>query len=146
MLVRYRDGKVPGPGPGPTPLDRAGGEAMEAYREAMDGFDLRSGAEAIASLVTRANQYIVQTVPWVLARENRGEELDSVLGSLARCLARLALLASPFVPAPAEQLWQSLGRPGTAAGAGWDQELNPDLAGAIVSRPPVLFPKRESVP
>ena len=144
MLTKYREGRIP-PGAAPTPLDEAGRLAALGYGEAMDRFDLRAGAEAVAGLVARANQYIVQTAPWTLARERREAELDSALGSLGRCLSRLAVLVSPFMPEKAEAVWQSLGRSGTAAGANWESVANPVPEGGVVSRPPILFPKPESV-
>jgi len=145
MLERYRDGAVPaaaeGGGSAASPLERAGREAVAAYGEAMDRFDVRAGAEAWGELVTQANQYIVQTAPWTLAKEGRGSELDDALGSLARCLYRLAVLTSPFLPGKAELLWQSLGRSGSAAGAAWESLGDPSQAGDQTRKPPVLFPK-----
>ncbi|MEO8200979.1 MAG: methionine--tRNA ligase, partial [Gemmatimonadota bacterium] len=67
MLVKYREGKVPQPVT-PTRLDLAGDEAVQAYAAAMEALDLRAGIDAAWALVTAANQYIVQTAPWNLAK------------------------------------------------------------------------------
>ena len=68
----------------------------------MDALDLRSGAEAAWSLVSAANLFVQQTAPWSLAKLQREAELDDALAALARALARLAVLASPFIPVKAQ--------------------------------------------
>ena len=140
MLVKYRQGVVPPPGPS-TRLDAAGDEAVRAYGSAMEGLDLRGGAEAAWSLVTAANQYIVQTAPWNLAKTGNLQELDQVLGSLARCLERLAILSFPFMPDKAEELWRSLGGQTSVETAGWERVQRPAPEGQVVVKPENLFPK-----
>jgi methionyl-tRNA synthetase len=124
-----------------TPLDAAGAEATAAYARAMDAFDLRGGADAIGSLVSQANLYIQQTAPWALAKQERRAELDAALAALARCLQRLAILASPFMPAKADALWAALGREGSAASAPWAAAERPEVVGTRVSKPEGLFPR-----
>jgi methionyl-tRNA synthetase len=107
----------------------------------MDQLDLRDGADAAWQLVSQANLYIQQSAPWTLAKEGKDPELDEVLGGLARCLYRLAVLASPFVPGKAQTLWQALGQPGEAAAAHWASVAHPPVAGTATTKPEVLFPK-----
>jgi len=139
MLVRYRGGVVPD-GP-PTPLDRAAAEAIARYGAAMDRLDLRGGADALWDLVSAANLYVQQAAPWTLAKEGRAEELDRALAALARCLYRLAVLASPFIPGKAQRLWQGLGQSGPVAGAQWAALERPPVAGHAVAKLEALFPK-----
>ncbi|MFL5530909.1 MAG: methionine--tRNA ligase, partial [Gemmatimonadales bacterium] len=108
MLGKYRAGVVPH-SDASTALDQAGAESVRQYAAAMDAFDLRSGAEAAWSLVSAANLFVQQTAPWSLAKLQREAELDDALAALARALGRLAVLASPYIPAKAQQLWQMLG-------------------------------------
>ena len=139
MVERYRGGTVPA-GPA-TELDAAGLRAVQDYARAMDGFDLRGGGDAAWALVTEANQYIVRTGPWTLAREGREAELDGVLASLVRCLYRLAVLAAPFLPERAAVLWEALGQTGSPGDAGWERLTEPPVEKRRTARPPVLFPK-----
>jgi len=144
MLTRYRNGIVPEADVEGSLLERAGVEAVESYARAVGRLDLRAGAEIVEGLVARANQYIVQTAPWTLAKEGRDAELDRILASLARCLGRLAILIGPYMPERAEILWQALGNSGSVTEARWEnrEELEvPARAGQVTSRPPVLFPK-----
>jgi methionyl-tRNA synthetase len=139
MLTRYRGGTVP-EGAG-AQLEQAGQSAVTRYQAAMDRLDLRDGADAAWELVSQANLYIQQSAPWTLAKEGKNAELDQVLGGLARCLYRLAVLASPFVPGKAQALWQALGQVGDASGAHWLSLDQPPVAGTATTKPEVLFPK-----
>jgi methionyl-tRNA synthetase len=144
MLVKYRDGKVPAQ-TAETALDQAGTITVERYRNQMDALDLRSGADAIWGLVSAANLYVQQTAPWALAKADKQSELDQVLGSLARVLARLAILTSPFIPGKAQRLWGMLGFEGEVSSERWESAERPAISGRTVSRAEVLFPKPASV-
>lgn len=144
MLAKYRDGMVPR-STGSTTLDQAGAESVRRYATAMDALDLRSGAEAAWSLVSAANLFVQQTAPWSLAKLQREAELDDALAALARALARLAVLASPFIPVKAQQLWRMLGLSGAVADAGWSAAEQPEVEGRQTERADVLFPKPASV-
>ena len=145
MLAKYRGGVVPADTTA-TALDAAATIALARYAAAMDRFDVRGGADAAGSLVTEANQYIVRTAPWTLAKEGKEADLDQALASLARCLYRLAVLGAPFLPEKCALLYQSLGRAGRPEGAHWDSLTNPPVAGDRTNRAPVLFPKPEPGP
>jgi len=140
MIGKYRGGVVPSMGE-PTPLDEAGGRAVESYARAMDALDLRGGAEAAWELVSTANLYIQRVAPWSLAKQGKEAELDTALGALARVLYRLAVTATPFLPAKAQALWRYLGLAGEASAASWSSLEAPPVAGVTVVKPEILFPK-----
>jgi methionyl-tRNA synthetase len=140
MIVKFREGKVPEPGE-PTPLDTAGDAVVAAYQEAMDQYKLKEGAEAAWSLVTTANQFIVQHAPWALAKAGETRKLDAVLGALARCLERLAILSQPFIPSKAQQLWSSLGAQTRLDQIPWSRVQHPAPGGQVLSKSENLFPK-----
>jgi len=140
MVEKYRDGVVPA-ATGETALDHAGAEAVARYGAAMDALDLKGGADAAWALVTRANQYIVETAPWGLAKHGKDAELDLTLRALVTCLYRLAVLCSPFLPGKMEQLWGALGQDGAAAATAWAALTNPAVAGRRVVKAEGLFPK-----
>jgi methionyl-tRNA synthetase len=143
MLAKYRGGTLPHDATR-TPLDDAGVTAIASYASALDQFDVRGGAEAIVSLVSAANHFIVQTAPWTLAKEQREAELTQALAALARTLYRLAVLTSPFLPEKAQLLWIALGLPGTVTESSWSELESPPVAGRTSVRPPVLFPKPQA--
>jgi methionyl-tRNA synthetase len=144
MLLKYRAGVVPST-QNRTSLDQSAQGALESYRRAMDALDLRGGAEAAWSLVSAANLFVQQAAPWALAKAGKEAELDEALGALARVLARLAIMASPFIPGKAQILWSMLGLEGEAAATSWSAAEAPAVAGRRVSRAEVLFPKPASV-
>lgn len=138
MIDKYRGGLVPAGAA--VSLDEAGQRAATAYARAMDDLDLKGGAETAWELVTVANQFIVQTAPWSLAKHGKDAELDASLAALARCLTRLAILSFPFMPGKAGQLWGSLGQDAPLTGA-WRQVKEPQVTGLRITKPAALFPK-----
>ncbi len=142
MLAKYREGQVPAADA--TSLDGAGLEAIRGYEDAMHCNDLRGATESAWRIVTAANQYIVQTAPWALAKAGQEAELDLALAALARCLYRMAILASPLMPGKAEELWACLGLPGCAAEAPWSSLQDPPVTGMVTHKPAGLFPRPES--
>jgi methionyl-tRNA synthetase len=144
MLLKYRDGVVPSASTA-TPLDHSGRESVTAYIRAMDALDLRGGAEAAWELVSAANLFVQQTAPWALAKSGKDRELDETLAALARALARLAVMASPFMPSKAQNLWEMLGLEGQVAETSLQSAEQPTLDGRRTRRTEVLFPKPASV-
>jgi methionyl-tRNA synthetase len=148
MVQRYRGGTVPASPPDPLSvpergngLEQATQETIAAYTRAMDAQELQQGATLVIELASRANRYVEETTPWKLAKEKKDAELDHVLANLVRVVARLAVLAEPFIPAKAQEIWDALG-----ADRGLEAVRLSDLAGLAVgrqrvSKPPPLFPK-----
>jgi methionyl-tRNA synthetase len=142
MVQRYRGGVVPrDPGNFATLLEHDARPLLDGYARDMDAFALEGGAAQLIALATRANRYVEETAPWRLAKESRDAELDTVLANLARAVARLAVLARPFMPEAADRLWEALGGPGTLADARFAAAATIDPAGWTVRKPPPLFPK-----
>ena len=134
MIVKYRDGVVPSTGG--RVLDESAA-SVEAFQLAMDATDFRAALKQVTDLATAANGYIAASAPWTLAKNN-DPELDPVLGALADCIARIAVMIAPFMPTKAQVLWEALGQDGTPH---WKAARAPSVAGATVRKPENLFPK-----
>ena len=143
MTDRYRAGVVP-PDTADSPLERAAVEAITAYSRAMDAYDLQQGAALVIDLATRANRYVEETAPWKLAKAKNDAALDVVLASLVRTVARLAVLAVPFIPLKAEEMWTSLGADRSLASIRLADLARLSVTGWKVSKPPPLFPKPDA--
>ncbi len=148
MVQRYRDGVVPSSplsgterGSGGEDFERAMQETIAEYTRAMDAQELQQGATLVIELASRANRYVEETTPWKLAKEKKHAELDHVLATLVRAVARLAVLAAPFIPAKAQEIWDALGGSGSLAAVRLDDLAAPSLGGQRVAKPPPLFPK-----
>lgn len=148
MLEKYCDGVVPAGSRGPT--DEADLADYAEARRALDGsrgYPIHEALEAIVRTVGRANQAIQDSKPWVLAKDPaQRAELERVLASLTRQLARQAVYLAPFMPAKAEALWTALGGPGTAAETTFDAADALDCTGWRVTKGEGLFPRPEPRP
>ena len=145
MVERYRGGVVPeDPRHGDTPLEGASRDALAAYARALDALDLQGGAAQVIELASRANRYVEETAPWKLAKEKREADLDSVLANLVRTVARLAVMAAPFIPGKAPLIWGALGAPRPLDAVGFAELTDLRVTGQRVTKPPPLFPKPEA--
>ncbi|HXV90895.1 MAG TPA: methionine--tRNA ligase [Gemmatimonadales bacterium] len=141
MIHRYRAGTVPAGAIDPA-LESDARAALAAYAAALDANDLSGGAALVIELAARANRYVEERAPWKLARDpGQAAALDAVLGTLARTVARLAVLALPFMPGKAAEIWDALGTGRPIGTVRWDDGQEPAVAGRVVAQPPILYPK-----
>lgn len=140
MIERYVNGIVPA-SEHTTELDSVGTQVVEEYKATMDAHLLHEGGSVAWRLVTRANRFVEEQAPWTLFKEARSEDLNLVLGSLAQALARITLMAAPFMPEKTQQVWESLGYPTKIAAAKWEDLVAPAVAGRAVKKLAPLFPK-----
>jgi len=67
--------------------------------------DPRQALDDIWQVVTRANQFVEERKPWVLAKdESKKGELAETLVILGESMARIAYMLIPFLPATASQI------------------------------------------
>ena len=108
------------------------------------GYILQEGAKRAMASVARGNEFVQSSEPWALAKdESKRAELERVLASLARTLARQCVLLHPFVPAKTEELWRQLGGPGRVSDQRFDALAGLDAAGWTVRKGAPLFPRTE---
>jgi methionyl-tRNA synthetase len=145
MVERYCEGVVPGGTS--TWVDEADAADLAGYHTAMDGTRGYLPHEALAHLwrtVARANEYVQASAPWALAKDPaRRPELETVLASLVRQLARQAVCVAPFMPRKAQELWTQLGGPGTASAQRFRDLGSLDVAEWRVQKGNPLFPKEK---
>jgi methionyl-tRNA synthetase len=149
MIHRYRAGTVPASPPAGDALAGAARDAAAAYQRAMDGNHLDDGAARCLELAARANRYIQETAPWEIAKGGgtaRTAELDRVLAGLARTVARLAVLARPFLPATAATVWSLFEGVSSLDGVRLKDLATLDVSGRRIAKPPILFPKPRPAP
>jgi len=92
--------------------------------------------------VVRGNEFVQSSQPWVLARSSDTHgQLETVLGSLARAIARQCVMLFPFVPEKAGALWAQLGAPGRIEDQRFDALMRLDAAGWSVKKGEPLFPR-----
>jgi methionyl-tRNA synthetase len=140
MLSRYGDGGVPQAEAEPE-LAEAFAGVPDRVRELFDQVELTQALEEIWKLVRRLNQYVEQTKPWELAKdEAQVERLDSVLYGLAEGLRVATLLLLPYLPETADTLLDALSEDGRELA-----EFGSRGGGQQVEKLAPLFPKLEPV-
>ena len=112
----------------------------ERYEEQMEHYAFQNALAEIFKVISRANKYIDENAPWVLAKsEENKPRLASVLYNLLETVRICAGLLTPFIPATAEEIGKRLG----GARLDWDSlnvwgTLPADVATVAG---PALFPR-----
>jgi methionyl-tRNA synthetase len=139
MIGRYRDGVVPEAAP-EEELAASFEGAPDRVRTLLDGAELTQALEEIWKLVRRLNQYVEETRPWDLAKDDsQSERLDSVLHGLAEGLRVTTLLLHAYMPEATGKLLDALSEPNRELA-----EFGSRRGGAAVERIPPLFPKLDA--
>ncbi len=90
-------------------LEKIVNNTIALYKEAFDTFHFQAGINEIWEMISRANKYIDETQPWVLAKdEEKKEELNSVLYNLYEVLRLTALMIHPVTPDSANKIFLQL--------------------------------------
>ncbi|MBP3584455.1 MAG: methionine--tRNA ligase [Peptococcaceae bacterium] len=147
MIDKYFNGIVPTPAATPASefdaelkaLAETVGVDAAAYLEKMD---FPNALASIWRLISRANKYIDETAPWVLAKdENKKADLGTVLYNLMECIRMSTILLAPFMPLVpgkvAEQTGQQLEGRTWADGCTWGNVET----GVKVCKKEAIFPR-----
>lgn len=114
MIEKYNDGTVPVLTDATDPLDEdlkaiAIGAASKVEAN-MDKFAFNMALEDIWTVVRRANKYIDETMPWVLAKDEKDKpRLDNVLHNLAEAIRIVSVLIEPFMHTTSGKIRKQLG-------------------------------------
>jgi len=108
MISKYFGGIIPEKGIA-TDFDLSLSEtAIESKNEAiaaMNEYKTADALESIFKIASRANKYIDETMPWVLAKdEAKKEELKTVMYNLSEAIRFCASLLSSFMPETSEKI------------------------------------------
>ena len=113
MTKKYFDGIVPAPAVEAEPdgeLKAAVAEGIKLSRELMDAYHVADASEAIFAMLRRANKYIDETTPWILAKNEEDKpRLATVIYNLLEVIRIGAVLLSPYMPATSEKILAQLG-------------------------------------
>ncbi len=116
MMNKYFDGKVPHDLQNPhindvdEQFENYLKERLEKYHQEMELMAFDHALNLVMQMVSRANKYIDETEPWVLAKDEADtEKLQSVMYHLAEALRITAHLLRPFMTQTPENIFQQLG-------------------------------------
>ena len=143
MIEKYFDGIVPAQSDKEAVDDELIALALETpskVEKFIDDLRLPEALESIFALISRANKYIDETTPWILAKDEASKgRLGTVLYNLAESLRIAAVLLSSFLPDTADKIYAQL----NAQKTDWDslKEFNGTVAGTKVVKGENLFPR-----
>ncbi|MBR3053928.1 MAG: methionine--tRNA ligase [Firmicutes bacterium] len=143
MIEKYCGGVVPAAA-AEDELDRELMEiavgAADKVSAQMDKFAFNMDLEEIWVLVRRANKYVDEKMPWVLAKdESRKAELDTCMHHLAEALRVVSVLIYPFMHTTTMKIREQIGAEGEVR---WEDAYRFDLmAGSKVKRGEAIFPR-----
>jgi methionyl-tRNA synthetase len=112
MIRQYRDGIIPLPSAelSATPLAEAARLAIDHAARAFDGFEFSKGLEAIWTMLSAADKFIVEQAPWKLAKNPEAQQqLNDALYGSAEILRIAVALLHPIMPESTQKIWEQLG-------------------------------------
>lgn len=112
MTKKYFGGTVPAPAQGTefdASLIETVKQTVETYKTKMDNLHIADAENAVFAMLRRANKYIDETAPWILAKdEDKKEVLGTVLYNLLETIRVGAVLLTPFMPSTAASIFKQL--------------------------------------
>jgi len=110
MIGQYRAGVVP---EGTEPeIAALANTTIRSVEDSFDRFEFSKGLEAVWTLISAVDKYIVQCAPWKLARQSDDvsqQKLSTTLYTAAEALRIVTALLAPVLPQSAPKIWTQLG-------------------------------------
>jgi methionyl-tRNA synthetase len=155
MMQRYNGGTL-GATEAPLPADSGLLDLAQAtvprYRDMMEAMDINGAIKEIWLLIGRANKYIDETEPWILAKDPaKSIRLNTVLYHLLEILAIVSVLVEPFIPTTSGRIRTQLGlavevKPGALENLGSFGARGVIQPGHKTGKPEPIFPRIEDKP
>jgi methionyl-tRNA synthetase len=151
MIHQYRGGKVPAAeGTSASKVAEAARASLEAVVAAFDRFEFSKGLEAVWSLLSTVDKFIVEQAPWILAKKTDAESqarLDAALYTSAEALRIATLLLHPALPDATTRIWRQLGMTQPLASQRLQEISWGQLeAGQQVAEVAAVFPRLDAKP
>lgn len=143
MIEKYCDGRIPS-AETEDEIDKdlmyVATSCAGKVEEQMEKFSFNLALEEIWTLVRRANKYVDEKEPWVLAKDpKKKDELDTCMHNLAESIRIIAILIYPFMHSTSDKIWEQIGYTDEIR---WeDAQVFNKLKGEKVNKGNVLFPR-----
>ena len=145
MVVKYFGGQPPAEretAPVDDELIAMAKVLRGVYEENMEHFGTQQALIEVFKVISRANKYIDETTPWVLAKdESKRARLATVMYNLLETLRITVSLLVPFIPESCEKAFVQIGA--TAEQTSWDNAAVWGVlpADVTVTKGETLFPR-----
>ena len=143
MIEKYFDGIIPSGDIKEAIDEELIGLALETPKKvekAIDDLKIPEALENIFELIRRANKYIDETTPWILARdEEKKARLGTVLYNLIESLRISSVLLSAFLPDTSAKINEQI----NATNTSYDSvsSFNGTVVGTKVQKGEAIFPR-----
>ncbi len=109
MIHKYSNGKIPEP----HEIDEnmivfLTKTIWPNYQEAIRNFRFDLALESVWKFISHLDQTVSDRQPWVLFKEGKKEEIETLLYQLAEALRHVALMVWPFMPETSERMFGQL--------------------------------------
>lgn len=119
-------------------------DTRRKVEESMDALEISNALVAIWELIGRANKYIDETTPWILAKDpSQQDRLGTVLYNLAETLRIISVLISPFMTKTPTKIREQLGLAEVDKFTSWKSldSFGKLEAGTKVKKGDIIFPR-----
>ena len=144
MVLKYFGGKLPAEQEYDAAMDdelvHMASSLHERYEAQMERYAFQNALSEIFAVISRANKYIDENAPWVLAKdESKKPRLAKVMYHLLEAVRICAGLLQPFTPDTSAEILRRIG----AERGDWDSlcEFGVLAKDAQVTAGPALFPR-----
>jgi len=139
MTEKYADGIAPAECESSTVWENIS-NARLAYEKHMDQFDIKKACEDLVELIAKANKYIDDKKPWIMAKEGN-QELMEVIYSMLEFVRVVGILAYTIIPNAAEKVAAQIGM--NVEDFDLDLKWGGIKQGTRIQKGDVLFPRLE---
>ena len=145
MVIKYFGGKLPTErkaDPIDDELINMAKGLRDTYQNNMDNFATQQALIEVFKVISRANKYIDETTPWILAKDEANRaRLATVMYNLLETIRLTSSLLVPFIPESCEKIFEQIGA--SAENVTWD---NAKVFGVLpldveVKKGETLFPR-----
>ena len=113
MVNKYFGGNVPNKPEKITDIDKEFetliNGCINKYEKEMDESHVCDALSEIWKIISRANKYIDETMPWALYKEEKIEELEDVMYHLVEALRKVAIMLNPVLEDSSNKMFNQLG-------------------------------------
>ena len=144
MIEKYNEGIIPEPIQNEeidNSLIELASHVYKDVEKSMDDVSFSIALEHIWKVIRRANKYVDETTPWILAKDqDKKERLNTVLYNLAETLRIVSVLIKPFMEHTSEAIEKQLGMKNVQT---WEDVKTWGLlkSGVSIEKSAVLFPR-----
>ena len=113
MVEKYFGGRLPAEqaeGPEDAELLAMASALRDKYEAQMEKYAFQSALSEVFTVIARANKYIDETAPWVLAKDPANQpRLARVMYNLLETLRICTVLLTPFIPDTCKKIFDQIG-------------------------------------